>query len=219
MNAKHLNRWSVWLLGAVLTGCGNPADKVAKATISADASGASSAAAASPAASLGEARSYIFGPENSTISFVGSKVTGHHDGGFKKFSGELKTQGNKLANTGNKVEIDTTSIWTDTDRLTGHLKTKDFFDVAQFPTSTFETVSISDNGTNSTVTGKLTLHGITKEISFPATIKVGPDSVDVDAQFAINRLDFDIKFKGMPNDLIRNDVVLKLKVRATPAKA
>jgi polyisoprenoid-binding protein YceI len=216
MNAKNWNRWSVLLLGAVVAGCGNPADKVAKATVnsSSDAGGAATTATAAA-----DARSFVFGPENSTISFVGSKVTRSHDGGFKKFSGELKLAGNKLADTGNKVEIDTTSIWTDTDRLTGHLKTKDFFDVAQFPTSTFETVSITENGTNSTVTGKLTLHGITKEISFPASIKISPDSVDVDAQFAINRLDFDIKYTGMANDLIRKDVVLKLKVRATPAKA
>ena len=205
------------LLGVAILGggCGNPADKVAKATVNSETKTADGTAAAASA----NARSYVFGPENSSISFVGSKVTGKHDGGFKKFSGELKVEGNKLANTGNKVEIDTTSIYTDTDRLTGHLKTKDFFDVAQFPTSTFETVRIADNGTNSTVTGKLTLHGVTKEISFPATIKVAADSVDVDAEFAINRLDFDIKFKGMPNDLIRNDVVLKLKVKAAPAKA
>jgi len=216
MNTKDLNRWIVLLLGVtILSGCGDPADKVAKATVNSETKGGGTAAVAATA----DARAYVFGPENSSISFVGSKVTGKHDGGFKKFSGELKVEGNKLANTGNKVEIDTTSIYTDTDRLTGHLKTKDFFDVAQFPTSTFETISITDNGTNSTVTGKLTLHGVTKEISFPATIKVSSDSVDVDADFAINRLDFDIKFKGMPNDLIRNDVVLKLKVKAAPAKA
>jgi|SRR3954464_15515555 polyisoprenoid-binding protein YceI len=215
MNAKNSNRYTVLLLAAVLTGCGNPADKVAKATVSSNANGGT----ATTTTSAADTRSYVFGPENSSISFIGSKVTGKHDGGFKKFSGELKAQGDKLAGAGNKVEIDTTSIWTDTDRLTGHLKTKDFFDVAQFPTSTFETVSITENGTNSTVTGKLTLHGITKEISFPATIKVSAESVDVDAQFAINRLDFDVKFKGMPNDLIRNDVVLKLKLKATPAKA
>src|SRR5580765_6634260 len=184
MNTKDLNRWSVLLLGvAILSGCGDPADKVAKATVNSETKGGGTAAVAATA----NARSYVFGPENSSISFVGSKVTGKHDGGFKKFSGEFKVEGNKLANTGNKVEIDTTSIYTDTDRLTGHLKTKDFFDVAQFPTSTFETVSITDNGTNSTVTGKLTLHGVTKEISFPATIKVSSESVDVDADFAINR--------------------------------
>jgi len=150
---------------------------------------------------------------------VGSKVTGKHNGGFKKFSGQLKADGDKLASTGNKVEIDTTSLWADNEKLTGHLKSPDFFNVAQFPTATFETTEIKPNGTNSTVTGNLTLHGITKQISFPATIKVSPESVDTDAEFSINRMDFDIKFAGMPNDLIRKDVKLKLKVKAVPAKA
>jgi polyisoprenoid-binding protein YceI len=150
---------------------------------------------------------------------VGSKVTGKHDGGFKKFSGQIKTEGGKLAATGSKVEIDTTSLWADNDRLTGHLKSPDFFDVAKFPTATFEPTSITSNGTNSTITGNLTLHGITKQISFPGDLKITQDSVDLNAQFAINRFDFDIKYTGKADDLVRKEVVLKLKVKAVPAKA
>ena len=69
---------------------------------------------------------------------------------------------------------------------------------------------------NSLVTGNLTLHGVTKQISFPATIQVSDDAVEVAADFFINRYDFDIKYPGKANDLIRKEVVLKLKVRATP---
>src|SRR5205823_6489621 len=125
----------VLLAAAILAGCGNPADKVAKATVSSN-TNSSGASTEASTASAGESRSYVFGPENSSIDFVGSKVTRSHNGGFKKFSGQLKVAGSKLANAGNKVEIDTSSIWTDTDRLTGHLKTPDFFDVGQFPTAT-----------------------------------------------------------------------------------
>jgi len=55
---------------------------------------------------------------------------------------------------------------------------------------------------------------VTKSISFPATIKVRGDTVDVDAEFAINRKDFGIVYPGMPDDLIRDDVLLKLQLRA-----
>ena len=142
-------------------------------------------------------------------------MTGKHDGGFKQFFGELRVENGKLANTGNKVVIDTTSIWADNDRLTGHLKSPDFFDVAQFPTATFETTSITPQATNSTVTGNLTLHGITKQIAFPAVIQVSDEAVDVAANFFINRLDFDIKYAGKANDLIRKEVVLRLKLKAS----
>jgi polyisoprenoid-binding protein YceI len=199
----------------VCFGCGNPADKVPEASVSAktNAPAASAKPADAPAA---KARTYVLGPENSTIAFIGSKVTGKHDGGFKQFAGELHVVDGKLADTGNKIVIQMDSIWADNDRLTGHLKTPDFFNVAQIPTATFETISITPGQTNSTITGNLTLHGVTKQISFPATIQVSDSAVDLNAEFFIKRMDFDVKYPGKPNDLVRNEVVLKLKVKAAP---
>lgn len=197
----------------ILIGCSkNPADNVPAADVK-------SASDAPKSASTDEGKSYAFGPANSTVDFVGSKVTGSHKGGFRKFAGELKVANGKLAETGNKVIIDTTSLWSDNDRLTGHLKSPDFFNVAQFPTATFETTSVAQQTTNSTVTGNLTLHGVTKQISFPADIKVADEAVDVNAEFFINRFDFDMKYAGKADDLIRKEVVLKLKIKATPGKA
>ena len=60
---------------------------------------------------------------------------------------------------------------------------------------------------------------MTKEISFPAKIEVKDDAVTVKAEFSINRHDFDIKYAGKPDDLIREGVVLRLDVKATPKQA
>jgi len=208
---------SLFTIPALLVcfGCGNPADKVAEATVSSKTNGPAAAAKTADTAAA-KTRTYVLGPENSTIGFIGSKVTGKHDGGFKQFTGELQVVDGKLADTGNKIVIQMDSIWADNDRLTGHLKTPDFFNVAQIPTATFETISITPGQTNSTITGNLTLHGVTKQISFPATIQVSDSAVDVNAEFFIKRMDFDVKYPGKPNDLVRNEVVLKLKVKATP---
>lgn len=198
---------------ALLCGCSNPADKVAAAAVSS--TNSTQTAKAEKTADSSASRTYVITPENSAINFVGSKVTGKHDGGFKQFSGELKAADGKLTDAGNKIVIQIDSLWTDTDRLTGHLKSPDFFNAAQNPIATFETISITQQATNSLVTGNLTLHGITKQISFPATIQVSNDSVNLAAQFFINRFDFEIKYPGKANDLIRKEVVLKLKVKAT----
>ena len=57
------------------------------------------------------------------------------------------------------------STWSDNDKLTGHLKSPDFFDVAKFPTITFKSKSIAAAGAGKAkVTGDLTLHGVTKEV-------------------------------------------------------
>jgi polyisoprenoid-binding protein YceI len=200
---------------AALAGCAkNPAEDVPKA----DVSSASNAPAAS-AGELGAGKTYAFGPNDSSIEFVGSKVTGSHKGGFKQFAGELRVVNGKIADAGNKVVINTTSLWSDNERLTGHLKSPDFFDVAKNPTATFVTSTVTPTPSNSIVAGNLTLHGVTKHISFPAKVQVSDQAVDVSAQFFINRFDFEMKYPGKADDLIRKEVVLNLKLKATPGKA
>jgi polyisoprenoid-binding protein YceI len=191
----------------LITGCSDPSDKVAKSAAT------DAKEVAKPAAT---AKDYVIRAE-STIGFVGSKVTGSHDGGFKKFAGKVSAAGGKV--TAAEVKLDMDSTWSDNERLTGHLKSADFFDVPNHPTSTFTVTGVElANGMN-TVTGNLDLHGVTKSISFPAEIQVADDAVSVKAEFAINRREFNINYAGKANDLIRDNVVLKLDIKATPGEA
>ena len=68
-----------------------------------------------------------------------------------------------------------------------------------------------------TVTGNLDLHGVTKSISFPASISVGEQEITATAEFSINRFDFGIVYPGMTDDLIREEVVISFDLKATPA--
>ena len=102
------------------------------------------------------------------------------------------------------------------------LRSADFFDVEKFPKASFRSTKIEADTAKSAdgyiVTGDFSLHGVTKSISFPATIKAGPDSVYVDAEFAVNRKDFGIVYTGTADDLIRDDVVIRLNLRAPRKK-
>ena len=118
------------------------------------------------------AQKYQITPQNSKIEFVGSKVTGKHNGSFQDFSGQIDYTGNPETSRVN-ITIKADSITTDTPDLTKHLKTADFFDVAKFPEATFVSTAIKaggENGATHTVTGNLTMHGVTKAVTFPATI-------------------------------------------------
>jgi polyisoprenoid-binding protein YceI len=198
----------------ILTGCSNPADDVAAAKVSAPANASEATELGSE--EPGSARLLVFGPETSKIEFIGSKVTGSHTGGFSKFEGELHlgNDGQPLSN--GRVVIDMTSVWSDNERLTGHLKNADFFEVERFPTSTFVLTGISGQGSSATLAGNLTLHGVTKQISFPAKLRVSEGMVELESEFSIDRFDFDIKYPGRADDLIRKEVVLKFSLRAIP---
>jgi polyisoprenoid-binding protein YceI len=152
--------------------------------------------------------------EGSTITWVGSKVTGTHEGGFKDFDGEINLVNDDPTASSVTVTIDTTTLWSDDERLTGHLKSADFFDVETYPTATFISTSIQAAESGYTVTGNLDLHGIEKSISFPAEITVADGSATINASFAVKRFDFGIVYPGKKDDLIRDEVALTLDLRA-----
>ena len=159
---------------------------------------------------------YLITTQNSKIEWVASKVTGSHNGSFQSFSGEVDYAG-APEKSRVSVSIDASSIIANDPKLTEHLKTPDFFDVAKFPKATFVSTEIKpggESGATHTVTGNLTMHGVTKAVTFPATIAVTADTASVDANFAINRKDFGINYPGAPDNAIRDQVVLKLTIRA-----
>ena len=194
----------------LLAACGDPATNKSRAVTG-------EAAQASPQTSQAGGQKYSITAQNSKIEFIGSQVVGSHNGSFQKFNGEIDYTGQPETSRVN-VTIDTSSLNADDPKLTEHLKTADFFDVAKYPTATFVSTAIKaggDKGASHTVTGNLTMHGVTKSVSFPATIAAAADAVNVDANFTINRRDFNINYAGPANNLVRDNVVLTLKIHAT----
>ena len=157
------------------------------------------------------------------ISFIGSKVTGSHNGEFTDWKGTIalkdsKAEGGKLEFTVQMASLITTDANPMKEKLEGHLKSPDFFDVVKFPTASFtssEIVAGGPNGATHTVKGKLTLRGVTKDIEFPATLAIAGKDISGKTEFSINRKDFGIVYAGMPNDLIRDGVVIRIDAKAT----
>ncbi len=153
---------------------------------------------------------------SSSVGFTGAKVTASHDGRFERFSGTVRLDPSSITESSVSITIQMGSVQIEPARLRGHLVSPDFFDVERFPTTTFESTSIAAGGEGGThtVTGNLTLHGQTRAITFPATIHVTDAEVHATAEFSINRRDFGIVYPGMPDDLIRDGVVIRFDVRA-----
>lgn len=157
--------------------------------------------------------------EESTIDFTGSKVTGSHDGGFKAFEGSFTLDGGQLVGENNQIVIKMDSLWSDSDRLTGHLLGEDFFEVETYPEASFKVTTVTQDASQAiyTLTGDFTLHGVTKRIMFPATITQEGNNFRLKSEFVINRTDYGIVYPGRANDLIRNEVVIRLNMLAAPA--
>jgi polyisoprenoid-binding protein YceI len=193
---------------AAFVSCENPADKTTDAKVS-DAVEKS----AMPSAS---GTKYVFTP-TSEVNFIGSKVTGSHHGGFKTFTGHFTVKDGAPVGNDHKIVIDMTSTFADDPKLTGHLKSPDFFDIEKYSQATFDVTELKkDSDTAYTIAGNFTLHGKTKNISFPATVSKKSGSLMIYSKFDINRQDFDIVYAGKADDLIRDEVVIELKLEAKP---
>jgi polyisoprenoid-binding protein YceI len=141
---------------------------------------------------------------NSTIKWKGYKPTGSHEGTILLQTGNIELEDGKIV--GGSFVVDMTSI-KDADgseRLEGHLKSPDFFDVEIYGTSNFKISKVTYEGAKILVTGTMTIKGISKEITFPATVNSTVDSVTLSSEtFQINRADFNVKYKSKSffNDL------------------
>ncbi|MEI7586607.1 YceI family protein [Runella sp.] len=137
----------------------------------------------------------------STFNWLAKKLTGEHNGTVKIQSGNLVTDGGKL--TGGDFTVDFSTI-KDLDiqgdfagKLETHLKSADFFDVAQFPTSTLKiTKAVAKGGENYDLTGNLTIRGITQSITFPAIVKVTGKTASASAKFDIDRTKFGLTYRS-----------------------
>jgi polyisoprenoid-binding protein YceI len=147
--------------------------------------------------------------ENTKITFVGTKATGKHEGGFKTLTGTATASGDSVAKV--EVEIDMDSLYSDDPKLTAHLKSPDFFGVKTNPKAKFVSTKIEKGDKDVTITGDLTLNGKTKSISFPATVSNAGGTLKIDSAFSIDKRDFGMTYGGGKID---DQVAIKVAVEA-----
>ena len=152
-------------------------------------------------------------PENTSIVFVGAHMDQRPDntGGFELFSGSVEVDESTNAVTSISVNIDTSSLWTQISKLTTHLKSPDFLDVREYPEIAFQSTAVTaGEGGAVNVTGDLSLHGVTNEISFPATVTVFPGrGLTLKSEFIIDRTQFGMNYGP---DQVKSEVSLTVEV-------
>lgn len=142
--------------------------------------------------------------KNTTITFIGSKPDGKHDGGFKDVTGTASVQGKDLTTLKLSVEINMDSLYSDTPKLTTHLKSPDFFSVKSNPKSKFVSTKVEKSGDEYKITGDLTMCGTTKALTFPAQIKLDGTALTVSGKFSIDKSQWGMTYgKGKINEEVK----------------
>lgn len=163
----------------------------------------------------------------SKVEWIGTKPVGRHHGTFVLKDGNLVVSGDDLK--GGSFVIDIASVTPDDQdaegnaKLQGHLKSEDFFHVEKYPEGTFEITNVTEGVADKdnlvmkdathTITGNLTLKGVTKSITFPAKVNMEGDKVTADANFNIDRTQWNIVYgndESLGDKFIRPEVNLQV---------
>lgn len=140
-------------------------------------------------------------PERSKIQWTANKVTGSHTGTLSISKGELSFNNQVLTGADFVIDMNTinttdlTGEWKE--KLDGHLKNEDFFDVKNFPTASFSATKIVSRGTpgDYKVIGIINIKGIKKEIKFNAHVDMDAKGLyTATAKLILDRTDYDIKY-------------------------
>lgn len=172
------------------------------------------------------AQPYTVDTKESVVTWKGSMAfagQGEHVGYVSISAGDLTVERGQLIS--GKVEIDMNTI---ADKVHGsknglvdHLKDADFFDVKKYPFSTFAITGVTPTtGRNVTVTGNLTIKGITHEVSFPATTVVNGNVFNAIGKMTIDRTKWDVRYKSgkffsdLADEAIADDIEFEMTIVA-----
>jgi polyisoprenoid-binding protein YceI len=163
----------------------------------------------------------------SQVMWKAAKVTGEHWGYVPIADANLDYSNGKI--TGGSFAMDMVNLTVEdlTDEkskgnLTNHLKSDDFFSVEKFNRSTFKITNVkSTSATDYTITGDLTIKGITKPVTFPAKVSVAGNKLTATGVIKFDRTHYDIKFRSgnffenLGDRMIYDEVSLDVKLVAT----
>ncbi len=152
------------------------------------------------------------GVDFSVLHMSLSQVRGH----FGNIGGTIVLDESDITKSTVKVTIDVTTVDTGVAGRDGDLKSPNFFDVAQFPTATFVSTTVVKKGNGLTVSGNLTLHGVTKPVVLQVEGPTGPvpgmdkkSHSGFSATTTISRTAFGIASK-YPSAVVGDDVKLTI---------
>jgi polyisoprenoid-binding protein YceI len=171
----------------------------------------------------------VIDPATSKINWVGEKVTGSHSGLVSVTSGHALVKDGKLV--GGEFDIGMNSITVtdikdskDNAKLTGHLKSDDFFSAEKFPVAKFvitKVEPIQSKEGNYNITGTLNVKGITNEVTFPAQVTIDGDKASAKAEFKLDRTKWNVRygsgkfFGDLGDKLIYDDFKVALDLAGT----
>jgi polyisoprenoid-binding protein YceI len=147
------------------------------------------------------------------VSFIIKNFGINTRGTINGLKGGINWQPDNLSASSVNVSVDVATINTAITARDKDLQKEAYFNSDKYPSINFTSTQISGSNGTYTITGNLTIKGVTKVISFPFTVTPSDNGYLFEGKFSINRLDFGVGGNSM---VLGDNVEITLKVQANP---
>ena len=155
-------------------------------------------------------------PGSGGLTFRFVQAGAETEGSFRKFSTELAYDENNLAASTLKVTVQVASLDTQDQERDTEIAGANLLDVEKFPTAQFTASSLAKRGSGLEAVGKLTLHGVTRELRLPLAIRKTATGVEISGETTIHRLEYGVGLGDLKStEWVGDDVKLQYKVPLT----
>ena len=168
-----------------------------------------------------QVRRYELARQRSRIRITAGSILGDHPVTVERFTASARVVELDLTKSQVEVALDTRSVSASTETLTRILKSPRVLDVERFPEAKFVAQEIrrSSGGRDRyAVRGKLTLHGVTRNVEVPAQLQRMLGAFVARSEFMIRRQDYGIVPGGLLDVLVHDDVLVNLELVAVPVE-
>jgi polyisoprenoid-binding protein YceI len=176
------------------------------------------------AATTSSVAPYAIDPSHSNVEFIARHmVIQEVRGRFRKFAGTLTIANDASIPTAVAVQIDAASVDTREEQRDDHLRSAAFFDAKNHPKLIFTSTAIAGSGSSFTITGDLSIRGVTKSVTIDAELERrdkdpwGNERLAYSAKTKVHRKDFGLTWNQALETggvLVGDEIAIELEIQA-----
>ncbi|GMW03640.1 MAG: hypothetical protein AMXMBFR84_47740 [Candidatus Hydrogenedentota bacterium] len=159
-------------------------------------------------------QSYMLEPQSNITWTAQTKAGDRWEGGFDTIAGSIEVPRDDPAQAAIAIRMDLGSLYSDAVGTTNAMKSPAFLDVDKYPVVTFASTRIIDLDEVYLISGMLTLHGVSRKVTFPAEVQINGTNLVAQGELVFSCNDYNLEARQKATLGLTGEMRFKVRINA-----